>query len=58
MVLTGENRSTRRETPSTTSFTTNLFWTTEGSNPGYRVETPASTRLTYSTCEDVTGTEQ
>jgi hypothetical protein len=46
MILTGENRSTRRETcPSATSSTTNLTWYDLGPKPGFRGERPA-TRLT------------
>jgi hypothetical protein len=40
MKLTGENRSTRRETcPSATLSTTNPTWTDLGSNPGLRCGT-------------------
>jgi hypothetical protein len=48
MILTGENRRTRRETfPSATSSTTNPTWTTLGSNPGLSGEKPATNRLRY-----------
>ena len=46
MKLTGENRSSRRETcPSATLSTTNPTCTDPGSNPGLRVERPATNRL-------------
>jgi hypothetical protein len=48
MKLTGENRSTRRKTcPSVNLSTTNATWTDPGSNPGLRVERPATNRLSY-----------
>ena len=50
MKLTGENRSTRRNPrPSATSSTTNPIWTDPGSNPGLRVERPATNRLSHGT---------
>jgi hypothetical protein len=50
MKLTGENRSTRRETcHSTTLSTTNPTWTDPGSNPGLRCERPATNRLSHGT---------
>jgi hypothetical protein len=39
MIMTGENRRSRRKTcPSTTLSTTNLTWIYPGANPGLRVE--------------------
>jgi hypothetical protein len=52
MKLTGENRSTRRETcPSATLSTTNPTWTDSGSNPGLRGEKPATNRLSHGTAQ-------
>jgi hypothetical protein len=43
MILTGENRRTRRETcPSATLPTTNPTWNDLGANPGLRGERPAT----------------
>jgi hypothetical protein len=48
MKLTGENRSTRRETClSATLSTINPTWTNLGSNPGLRGERPATNRLSH-----------
>jgi hypothetical protein len=45
-ILTGENRSTRRETcPNATLSVTNLTWTDLGVNPGARGDRPAINRL-------------
>jgi hypothetical protein len=50
MVLTGENRSTRRKTyPSAPLSTKNPKWTDPGSNPGLRGESPATNRLSHGT---------
>jgi hypothetical protein len=54
MKLTGENRQLGGKTcPSATSSTTNLTWTDPGSNPGLRVERPASYRLSHGTAKPV-----
>jgi hypothetical protein len=48
--LTGENRSTRRKTcPSATFSTTNPTWTDPGSNPGLGGGRPAANRLSHGT---------
>jgi len=48
MILTGENRKTRRETcPSATLSTTNPTWTDPGANPGLSGERPATNRLSH-----------
>jgi hypothetical protein len=50
MKLTGENRRSRRKTcPNATLSTTNPTWTDPGSNPGFRVERPATNRLNHGT---------
>jgi hypothetical protein len=50
MILTGENRSTRRETcPSATMSSTNPTYTEPGANSGLRGERPATNRLSYDT---------
>jgi hypothetical protein len=46
MILTGENRGTRRNL-SVTLFTTNLARTGFDSNPGFRAERPATNRLRH-----------
>jgi hypothetical protein len=48
MILTGENRRTRRKPcPSATLSTTNPTWIDPGANPGLRVERLATNRLSY-----------
>jgi hypothetical protein len=48
MILTGENRGTRRQTcPSATLSTTNPTWIEPGANPGLRGERPVTNRLTW-----------
>jgi hypothetical protein len=48
MILTGENRRSRRETcPSATSSTTNPTWSDRGANSGLRGEKPATNCLSY-----------
>ena len=50
MILTGENRSTRRKTcRSATLSTTNPTWTDPGSNQGLCNERPATNRLSHGT---------
>ena len=50
MKLTGKNRSTRVKTcPSATLSTTDPTWTDPGSNPGLRIEMPATNRLSHGT---------
>jgi hypothetical protein len=50
MILTGENRRTRRETcPSATLSTTNPTWIDQGANPGLRGERPATNDLSHVT---------
>jgi hypothetical protein len=50
MILTGENRRTRRKTyPSATLSTTNPTWTDLGANPCLRGENPVTNRLNYAT---------
>jgi hypothetical protein len=50
MVLTGENRRTRRKTcPSTTLSTTNLTLTGSGAKPGLRCARPANNRVSHGT---------
>jgi hypothetical protein len=50
MKLTGENRSTRRETcPSATLSTTNPTWTDLGSIPGLCGGRPSTNRLSHGT---------
>jgi hypothetical protein len=53
MILTGENRRTRRKTcPSATLSTANPTWIDPGANPGLRGERPASNRLSHGTALD------
>jgi hypothetical protein len=48
MILTGENRRTRRKTcPSATLSTTNPTWIDPGANPGLRGERPATNHLSH-----------
>jgi hypothetical protein len=50
MILTGENRRTRRKTcPSATLSTTNPTWIVPGANPGLRGERPATDDLSHGT---------
>jgi hypothetical protein len=50
MILTQENRRTRRESfPSATLSTTNPTWNALGAKPCLRGEKPASNRLSYGT---------
>jgi hypothetical protein len=50
MILTGENRRTRRKTcPSATLSTTNPTWFDPAANPGLRGERPATNRLSHGT---------
>jgi hypothetical protein len=52
MELTGENRSNRGEggtSPSATLSTTDPTWTDLASNPGLRVGSPATNRLSRGT---------
>jgi hypothetical protein len=50
MILTGENRRTRRKTcPSATLSTTNPTWIDPGANPGLRSERPATNHLNHDT---------
>jgi hypothetical protein len=50
MILTGENRRTRRKTcPSATLSTTNPTWTDLGANPGLRGEGPVTNDLSHGT---------
>jgi hypothetical protein len=50
MILTGENRRTRRKTcPSATLSTTNPTWIDPGSNPGLRGERPVTNDLSHGT---------
>jgi len=50
MILTGENRRTRRKTcPSATLSTTNPTWIDPGANPGLRGERPATNDLSHGT---------
>jgi hypothetical protein len=50
MILTGENRGTRRKTcPSATLSTTNPTWIDLGANPGLRGERPATNDLSHGT---------
>jgi hypothetical protein len=50
MILTGENRGTRRKTcPSATLSTTNPTWIDPGANPGLRGERPATNDLSHGT---------
>jgi hypothetical protein len=59
MQLTGENRSTRRETCLSATFsTTNPTWTDPGSNPGLRGERPATNRLSHGTAIFISTTAQ
>jgi hypothetical protein len=53
MKLTGENRCTRGKTcPSAALTTTNPTWTDPGSNPGLRVERPATNCLSHGTAKE------
>jgi hypothetical protein len=60
MILTGENRRTRRKTcPSATLSTTNPTWIDPGANPGLRGERPATNDLSHGTaCRNVISTKQ
>jgi hypothetical protein len=50
MILTGENRRTRRKTcPSATLSATNPTWIDPGVNPGLRGERPATNDLNHGT---------
>jgi hypothetical protein len=50
MILTGENRITRRKTcPSATLSTVNPTWIDPGANPGIRGDRPATTHLSHGT---------
>jgi len=50
IILTGENRRTRRKTcPSATLSTTNPTWTDTGTNSGLSCERPATNRLSHNT---------
>jgi hypothetical protein len=50
MILTGENRGSRRKTcPGATLSTTNPTWIDPGANPGLRGERPATNRLSHVT---------
>jgi hypothetical protein len=50
MILTGENRKTRRKTcPDATLSTTNSTWIDPGSNPGFRRERTAANRQSRNT---------
>jgi hypothetical protein len=50
MILTGENRRTRRKPgPSETSLITNLTWTKLETRPGLRGQRPADTQRYTST---------
>jgi hypothetical protein len=50
MILTGENRRTRRKTcPSATLSSTNPTWIDPGANPGLRGERPATNDLSHGT---------
>jgi hypothetical protein len=50
MILTGENRRTRRKTcPSATFYTTNPTWIDPGANPVLRGERPATKDLNHGT---------
>jgi hypothetical protein len=52
MILTGENRRTRRKTyPSTTLSTTNPTWIDPCANPGLRGERPSTNDLSYDTAQ-------
>jgi hypothetical protein len=50
MILTGENRRTRRKT-STTLSTTNPTWIDPCANPGLRGERPSTNDLSYDTAQ-------
>jgi hypothetical protein len=50
MILTGENRRTRRKTcPSATLFTINPTWIDPGANPDLRGKRPATNDLSHGT---------
>jgi hypothetical protein len=54
IILTGENRRTRRETcPSVTFSTINPTWIEPGVNPGLRGERPAANDLSHGTAHPV-----
>jgi hypothetical protein len=54
MILTGENRRTRRKTcPSATLSTTNPTWIDPDSNPGLCGERPATDDLSHGTTHGV-----
>jgi hypothetical protein len=58
MILTGENRRTRRKTcPSATLPTTNPTWIFPGANPGLRGDSPATNHLSHGTAICVTYSE-
>jgi hypothetical protein len=55
MILTGENRRTRRKTCSgATLSTTNPTWIEPGANPGLRSERPATNDLSHDTVPNIT----
>jgi hypothetical protein len=50
MILTGEDRKTRRKTwPNATLSITNPVWTDPGAKPDLRRKRPATYRLSYDT---------
>jgi hypothetical protein len=52
MILTGENRRTRRKTcPSATLSTNDPTWIDPGANPGLRGERPATNHLSHGTAQ-------
>jgi hypothetical protein len=52
MILTGENRTARRETCCTVTLsTTSLTQTALGSNPGFRSDRPETKRLSHGNSE-------
>jgi hypothetical protein len=54
MILTGENRRTRRKTfPSATLSTTNLTWIDPDANPGLCGERPATNDLSHGTAPEI-----
>jgi hypothetical protein len=55
MILTGENRRTRRKTcPSATLSTTNPTRIDQGTNPGLRGERPVTNRLSHGMAQHAT----
>jgi hypothetical protein len=53
MILTGDNRRTRRKTcPSATLSTTNATWIDPGTNSGLRGERPATNDLSHGSGDD------